>query len=471
MTTFKKRLETFFVYFFTGVSILIVVFGVSRAKGNEAFANTSSPENNSGNDSDSQQANVFAVTDSNPKVLGASESASAVGDSFPTPWGELATKMEIKDGKIISVDIPTLPNSPQSIYAKPILINETLKVGSANVQAVSGATITSNAFRSSLESAIARARAKNPRAVLNSKGKVAIATTKSQAFTAETNTSEPTTSQIVITETSVATQPTTVVASSGVSGTFTGNAYSTPWGNTVASITLTNGRITNVAMPTIPNSPPSVYAEPYLVQQALSAGSANIQGVSGATVVSNAFKLSLESAIAKANAQGIVAPVVNPVLQTPPPPAPVPTPVIVPPAIVIQPTTPAVAVAPASVSGTFTGNAYSTKWGNTVASVTFTNGVITGVAMPQVPNSPPSIQAEPYLIQQALAVGSANIQGVSGATVVSDAFKLSLESAIAKASAQGTISSSAPTTVSTTQTQTTTTTTRRSKDHDDDDDD
>jgi len=472
MTTFKRKLETLFVYFFTGVSIFIVVLGVSRAKGNEAFANTSSPEDKSGNDSDSQQANVLATAGSKPKVLGASESASAVGESFITPWGELATRVKIRDGKIISVDIPTLPNSPQSIYAKPILINETLKVGSANVQAVSGATITSNAFRSSLESAIARARAKNPRAVLNSKGKVAIATTKSQAFVAETNTNEPTTSQIVITETPVVTQPTTVVASSGVSGTFTGNAYSTPWGNTVASITLTNGRITNVAMPTIPNSPPSVYAEPYLVQQALSAGSANIQGVSGATVVSNAFKLSLESAIAKANAQGIVTPVVNQVLQTPPPPppAPVPTPVIVPP-IVVQPTTPAVAVAPSSVSGTFTGNAYPTKWGNTVASGTFTNGVITGVAMPQVPNSPPSIQAEPYLVQQALAAGSANIQGVSGATVVSDAFKLSLESAIAKASAQGTISASAPTTISTAPAQTTTTTTRtrRSKDNDDDD--
>jgi hypothetical protein len=58
-------------------------------------------------------------------------------------------------------------------------------------------------------------------------------------------------------------------------------------------------------MPTIPNSPPSVYAEPYLVQQALSAGSANIQGVSSATYTSIAFKSSLESAIAKANSTAV----------------------------------------------------------------------------------------------------------------------------------------------------------------------
>jgi uncharacterized protein with FMN-binding domain len=82
---------------------------------------------------------------------------------------------------------------------------------------------------------------------------------------------------------------------------FSGSPYQTPWGTAVASVSVANGKITGVSMPTIPNSPPSIYAEPYLVQQALAAGSANIQGVSGATYTSIAFKSSLESAIAKAN--------------------------------------------------------------------------------------------------------------------------------------------------------------------------
>jgi hypothetical protein len=85
----------------------------------------------------------------------------------------------------------------------------------------------------------------------------------------------------------------------------------------VASVSVANGKITAVSMPTIPNSPPSVYAEPYLVQQALAAGSANIQGVSGATYTSIAFKSSLESAIAKANqaaaAEGQATITANPV--------------------------------------------------------------------------------------------------------------------------------------------------------------
>lgn len=86
--------------------------------------------------------------------------------------------------------------------------------------------------------------------------------------------------------------------------TLTGKTYQTPWGSAVASITVKNGKIIAVSMPSIPSSPPSIYAEPYLVDQALKAGSANIQGVSGATYTSIAFKSSLESAVAKANTQG-----------------------------------------------------------------------------------------------------------------------------------------------------------------------
>ena len=93
----------------------------------------------------------------------------------------------------------------------------------------------------------------------------------------------------------------TPVAPAQGSSTFTGKTYQTPWGNAVASISVTNGKIVGVTMPEVPQSPPSQYAEPYLVQQALVSGSANIQGVSGATYTSLAFKSSLESAISLAN--------------------------------------------------------------------------------------------------------------------------------------------------------------------------
>lgn len=83
------------------------------------------------------------------------------------------------------------------------------------------------------------------------------------------------------------------------SGSATGQTYRTPWGPVTVSVTMDNDQITDIKLVDLPNSPPSIYAEPILVDQALQAGSADIQGVSGATYTSLAFAQSLESAIAQ----------------------------------------------------------------------------------------------------------------------------------------------------------------------------
>lgn len=225
--------------------------------------------------------------------------------------------------------------------------------------------------------------------------------------------------------------------------TASGKAYQTPWGSLATTIRVKDGKVVAVEIPQLPDSPPSIYAKPYLIDQALRSGSSNIQGVSGATITSRAFKASLESALAQAAAQGAPATQTSVAftdMTVTPPLVEAPAPRITEPATSNKTTS--TVVAPVGVSGTFTGNAYQTPWGNAVASVTFSKGKITAVTMPQVPNSPPSVQAKPYLVAQALAAGNANIQGVSGATYVSIAFKSSLESAIAKASAQGTVTTS-----------------------------
>ena len=110
-------------------------------------------------------------------------------------------------------------------------------------------------------------------------------------------------------KTDVATNPDTVPptptpADATGSKTYTGTPYQTPWGNAVAAIPVKNGKVIVATMPQIPDSPPSVYAQPYLVDQALSAGSADIQGVTGATYTSLAFKSSLENALLQAQTQG-----------------------------------------------------------------------------------------------------------------------------------------------------------------------
>lgn len=83
---------------------------------------------------------------------------------------------------------------------------------------------------------------------------------------------------------------------------FTGATYQIPWGDVTVRITVTDKKITAISTPDYPNSEPSIYARPYLIEQALRTGNANIQGVSGATYASLAFEHSLESAITKAGA-------------------------------------------------------------------------------------------------------------------------------------------------------------------------
>lgn len=288
MSSFQKNLQRFFVYFFTGVSVIIVALGISRIKKGEPIATGIAPGKLGGSSSLSNLSNGKIA------VRGIAQTAFT-GKTYQTPWGNLATAIQVKDGKVVAVSIPTLPDSPPSQQAKAYLIEQAIRSGGANIQGVSGATITSLAFKASLESALSQAA--------NSASSVAVEPSNTAVdTTASTPTSASTPAlKLTLPASAPTPQATQAVAHAGVSGTFTGNAYSTPWGNAVASITIANGKITGVTMPVVPNSPPSQYAEPYLVSQALAAGSANIQGVSGATYASIAFKSSLESAITKAN--------------------------------------------------------------------------------------------------------------------------------------------------------------------------
>jgi major membrane immunogen (membrane-anchored lipoprotein) len=86
--------------------------------------------------------------------------------------------------------------------------------------------------------------------------------------------------------------------------TFLGNAANNALGGQVqVQITVDGGKITAISTPVTlsgRNAQFANYAVPTLTSRALAAQSANIQGVSGATYVSSAWKQSLASAIAKA---------------------------------------------------------------------------------------------------------------------------------------------------------------------------
>ncbi|NES12288.1 MULTISPECIES: FMN-binding protein [Micromonospora] len=90
---------------------------------------------------------------------------------------------------------------------------------------------------------------------------------------------------------------------------------------------------------------------------------------------------------------------------------------------------------PSSGSGTATGSVARTRWGPVQVKITVVNGKITDVSTVQVPDGNRRDQeindyAVPILRQEALVAQSARIDTVSGATVTSDGYRESLQSAI-----------------------------------------
>ncbi len=102
------------------------------------------------------------------------------------------------------------------------------------------------------------------------------------------------------------TAPTTAptkAPSGATDGSFTGNAVTMRYGIVQVKITVQNGKITDaqaVKAPTGSNDRYTQMAVPRLREQTITAQSANIQGVSGASFTSYGWYKSLVSAIAKA---------------------------------------------------------------------------------------------------------------------------------------------------------------------------
>ena len=98
-------------------------------------------------------------------------------------------------------------------------------------------------------------------------------------------------------------------ATTGPPTVILGDSASTEFGYVTIGITVAGGRITDVILDEMPGDEArsvsiSAMAGPILRQRALAAQSANFDSVSGATWTSDAFKVSLRSAMAKAGLSG-----------------------------------------------------------------------------------------------------------------------------------------------------------------------
>jgi uncharacterized protein with FMN-binding domain len=88
--------------------------------------------------------------------------ATVTGDSTDTRWGPVQVQITVASGKITDVKVVDYPNGngrDEQINARalPILVRETMDAQSANIDMVSGATVTSEGYLGSLQSALDQA--------------------------------------------------------------------------------------------------------------------------------------------------------------------------------------------------------------------------------------------------------------------------------------------------------------------------
>ncbi|MFC8825893.1 FMN-binding protein [Streptomyces sp. NPDC057137] len=76
------------------------------------------------------------------------------GSTVTTEKGPVEVEVTFEGDRISAVRLLRQPNHPQTTAAVPELIEETLSAQSADIDTVSGATITSDGYRESLQAAI-----------------------------------------------------------------------------------------------------------------------------------------------------------------------------------------------------------------------------------------------------------------------------------------------------------------------------
>ncbi|MFE1924115.1 FMN-binding protein [Streptomyces asoensis] len=308
---------------------------------------------------------------------GAVVSGTMTGDAAQTQYGAVQVRITVVANKITKAEAVQAPkggtSDQKTALAVPKLNAEVVAKQSANVDTVSGATYTSEGYKKSLQSAIDKANASAGSGQGQGSG------------------------------------------SAQASGPFTGDAVQTQYGAVQVRITVAGGKITKAEAVQAPKGGTSdqktALSVPKLNQEAVAAGSADIDSVSGATYTSEGYKKSLQSALDKAKAgtgasSGSGSGSGN-------------------------------AGAGAAQAKTVTGAVAQTQYGPVQVRITVAGKKITKAEAVQAPKGGTSDQktalSVPKLNQEAVAAGSADIDSVSGATYTSEGYKKSLQSALDQA--------------------------------------
>jgi uncharacterized protein with FMN-binding domain len=137
-------------------------YGGALSGSGSTAAGSAPPTDTSGTGSSGSSGSASSGSSGSSGASSAAGSKTVTGDTAQTRWGPVQVAITVAGGSITAVDVPVYPNGngrDQEInsYALPQLIQETLDQQGAQIDMVSGATVTSDGYLQSLQSALDRA--------------------------------------------------------------------------------------------------------------------------------------------------------------------------------------------------------------------------------------------------------------------------------------------------------------------------
>ncbi|MFJ4203179.1 FMN-binding protein [Streptomyces sviceus] len=203
---------------------------------------------------------------------GAAAGGAVTGDVVQTQYGPVQVRITVSGNKIMKAEAVQAPKGGESdqktALSVPKLNQDVVAKQSPKIDTVSGATYTSEGYKKSLQSAIDKANAAAP--------------------------AQP------------SAQPSQPAGGSAgaAAKTVTGAVSQTQYGPVQVRITVSGGKVTKAEAVQAPKGGTSdqktALSIPKLNQEAVAAGSADIDSVSGATYTSEGYKKSLQSALDQA---------------------------------------------------------------------------------------------------------------------------------------------------------------------------
>lgn len=137
---------------------------MNKGSSTDASATTTSQATTTDSTSDTTSVSSSSSTISTSSSSGKYKDGTYKGSSVSTQWGNVQVKVTISGGKITDVTMVHSTSEDgegrsQAIdnQAEPVYISETKKAQSADIQAISGATVTYEGYTQSLQSALDKA--------------------------------------------------------------------------------------------------------------------------------------------------------------------------------------------------------------------------------------------------------------------------------------------------------------------------